>query len=109
LRDRDRLRGPRQQRVAVLENRRRHAVVLVLAFAARAVGRLKAARARLLPDAARRIVALEVERVAGDQREELIAGVEPDAAEHLLRRDRAERLELLEDERDEAIAAGART
>jgi hypothetical protein len=45
----------------------------------------------------RRLVGLQVEHVAGNQREEQIAGVEPDAAEHALRRDRTKRIELLND------------
>jgi len=49
------------------------------------------------PPVIRRLVGLQVEHVAGNQREEQIAGVEPDAAEHALRRDRSKRIELLND------------
>jgi hypothetical protein len=40
----------------------------------------------------------------GDEREEQIVGVEPDAAEHRLRRDEAHRIELFQDERYEAVS-----
>ena len=83
--------------------------VLHPALAFRPIGEwLKRTRARLLPRGPRRLVGLQVEHVAGDQRKEQIAGVEPDAAEHALRRDRTKRIELLEHEGHEAVGDGHR-
>jgi hypothetical protein len=90
---------PRNQRVAILEDRGGHAEVLHRAAARPAVGiRLERPRARSLAHTTCRFVALQVQHIAREQREEQITGIEPDVAEHALRRQWTDSFELFEHE-----------
>jgi len=93
---------PRDELVTIFQNCGRHAVVLHGAATAIRI-RPERCRPGCFELAARRHVCLQVQHIVGYQREEQIARVEPDTAEHPLRRDGANGRQLLEHELNETL------